>query len=163
MPHGVIQEIMPASSQQVFDTLHDYEHRLKWDTLLQSAQLTDGWKVAQRHAVAVCRGRWIWRFFEFKTEYVSFHAPHVAAVRLLNHPPCFETFAATIRHRDLNDQSSLIEYVLHFQARPTVLRWILHPLMNMAFRWETRRRLRALSKHLASIQPAPQQHSNRHP
>jgi hypothetical protein len=70
--------------------------------------------------------------------------PHGAAVKMLNRPLFFETFAATIRHQDLTDGSSTIEYKYRFAARPSGLRWLLHPTMSYAFRWETRKQIRAL-------------------
>ena len=144
MPHGSVTAIIPAPSADVFRLLHDYDRRLEWDTLLQHACLTDGWTEARLHATSICRGRAHLGGIALKTEYVSFHAPHVAAVRMVNRPPFFEKFAATIRHRDLEDGSSQIQYKYNFTARPWWLRWLLHPLMALAFRYETGKRLQAL-------------------
>lgn len=90
-----------------------------------------------------------------KTEYISFKPPAVAAVKMLNRPPFFETFAATLRHRDTADGGSTVEYIYHFTARPRWLRWLLHPVMNAVFRWETRKRLRSLRRYLALRQLQP--------
>jgi hypothetical protein len=70
-------------------------------------------------------------------------------VKMVNRPPLFEAFAATIRHEDNSDGSSSIEYKYNFTARPTWLRWLLHPAMGAVFRWETRKRLRALRRFFA--------------
>jgi hypothetical protein len=144
MPHGSVRETIPAKSADVFRLLHDYDRRLEWDTLLQDAHLCDDWTAAQPGATSVCKGRWHLGGIALKTRYVSFHPPDVAAVKMVNRPPFFEAFAATIRHRDLDDGSSSVEYKYNFTARPAWLRWLLHPLMATAFRWETRKRLRAL-------------------
>jgi hypothetical protein len=122
MPHGSVTACIPASSDEVFQLLHDYDRRLEWDTLLQAAYLTDNWTTAQLHATSVCQGRWFTGGLAFKTEYVSFTPGHVAAVRMLNRPLFFETFAATIRHRDLVDGRSEVEYKYNFTARPRWLR-----------------------------------------
>jgi hypothetical protein len=145
---------MPVPSAKVFSVLHDYDRRLQWDTLLQAAYLTDGWTKAQLKATSVCKGRWVLRGLELKTEYVSFSPPAVAAVRLVNRPPFFESFAATIRHCDLKDGTSQLEYKYNFTARPQFLQWFLHPLMTLVFRSETRRRLLALAAYLAEDQMA---------
>lgn len=150
MPHGSVTNVIPASSSQVFQLLHDYNRRLEWDTLLQSAQLCDGWKNAQLHATSVCKGRWFLGGIALKTEYVSFHSPSVAAVKMVNHPLFFSAFAATIRHEDLADGTSSIEYKYNFTARPSWLRWLLHPVMARVFRWETKKRLRALRHYFAN-------------
>jgi hypothetical protein len=150
MPHGFLTDTIPATSAEVFRLLHDYDRRLEWDTLLQSACLCDGATEAQLHATSVCTGRWYLGGIALKTEYVSFNAPHVAAVKMLNRPPFFETFAATIRHQDSPDGTSTIEYKYHFTARPSWLRWLLHPVMAAIFRWETRKRLKALQRWFAT-------------
>ena len=144
MPHGSVIDTIPAPSADVFRLLHDYDRRLEWDTLLQDAHLCDGWTEAGLHARTLCTGRWYLGRIAMETEYVSFKPDQVAAVKMLNRPPFFETFAATIRHRDLDDGSSTVEYKYNFTARPSWLRWLLHPAMAAAFRWETRKRLRAL-------------------
>lgn len=143
MPFGSITETMPATSAQAFRLLHDYDRRLEWDTFLEDARLDDNWTEAQLHATSTCTGRWYLGKIALQTEYVSFCPPHVAAVKMLNRPRFFETFAATIRHHDLADGSSTIEYKYHFTARPPWLRWLLHPTMSCVFRWETRKRMRA--------------------
>jgi hypothetical protein len=144
MPRGSITDSIPASSAKVFQLLHDYNRRLEWDTLLQDACLCDNLSEARLHATSVCIGRWYLGAIALKTEYISFNPPRVAAVKMVNRPPFFESFAATIRHHDLADGSSTIEYKYNFTARPRWLRWLLHPAMACVFRWETRKRLRAL-------------------
>ncbi len=144
MPHGSVTDTIPATSAEVFCLLHDYDRRLEWDTLLQDARLDDNWTEAQHHAISTCTGCWFLGRIALQTEYVSFAPPHLAAVKMLNRPLFFATFAATIRHQDLTDGSSTIQYTYNFTARPLWLRWLLHPGMSYVFRYETRRRLRAL-------------------
>ena len=148
MPHGTVQQIMPASSADVFRLLHDYDRRLEWDTLLQQAYLTGGFQKAQRGAVAVCKGRRSLGGIALESRYVSFQPPTVAAVKMINRPPFFERFAATIRHRDLSASSSLVEYTFRFTARPRWLRFVLHPVMGVCFAFETRKRLQAMKRFL---------------
>lgn len=149
MPHGTVREVIPAPSADVFRLLHDYDRRLEWDTLLQKASLAESWSEARLGAVAVCKGRRHLGGIEMRTEYVSFRPPEVAAVKMVNRPPLFETFAATIRHRDVSESSSSVEYTYNFTARPQWLRFVLHPLMKAAFAWETKRRLRMLKRFFA--------------
>src|SRR5438105_5057012 len=130
MPHGTVREEIPAPSAEVFQLLHDYRRRLQWDTLLQAAYLTDGYQEAQAGAVSVCKGRTHLGGIAVKAEYVTFRPPELAAVKMINRAPFFDTFAATIRHRNLTDSSSMVEYSYTFTARPSWLRFILHPVMN---------------------------------
>lgn len=149
MPHGEASEIIPALSSAVFDLLHDYERRLEWDTLLRAAYLDDGHTAACKGATSVCVGRWSLGSIALKTVYVTFERPTVAAVRMVNRPPFFETWAASIRHADLPAGESRITYTFHFTTRPAWLRFVLDPVMSRVFAWETRRRLRALRDYFA--------------
>jgi hypothetical protein len=154
MPHGVVRELIPAPSAEVFRLLHDYGRRLEWDTLLKKAYLTDGNQEARVGAVCVCKARTYLGGVALKTKYVSFRPPEVAAVRMINRPAFFESFAATIRHRELSASSSSVEYTYHFAARPRWLRFVLHPIMATLFALETRRRLRALRRFFERHHPA---------
>lgn len=150
MPHGEVSEIIPAPAGAVFDLVHDYERRLTWDTLLSEAYLTDGWKQAEKGAISVCRGRRSLGGIALKTVYVSFDRPRVAAVKMVNKPPFFATWAASIRHEEIGPSESRITYVFHFTAGPRVLRWLLEAIMSFVFRWETKKRLTALKRYFAA-------------
>ncbi len=149
MPHGRVSDVIPAPAEEVFRLLHDYDRRLEWDTLLQAAFLLDGCKQADVGARSVCKGKSRLGGIALTTEYISFRPPNLAAVRMINRPPFFETFAATIRHAAQSDGSSTIEYNYNFTSRPRWLRFVLHPIMNLAFKFETRKRLAALRRHFA--------------
>lgn len=150
MPHGCVTDVIPAPAAEVFGLLHDYSRRLEWDTLLRDAYLLEGATVASVGVKSICKGKWSLGGIALATEYVSFRAPEVAAVRMFNRPPFFESFAATIRHANQPDNTSTIEYVYNFKARPRWLRPVLHPIMNFLFKAETGKRLAALKRHFAS-------------
>jgi hypothetical protein len=145
MAHGKVTAIVPAPSAAVFDLLHDYDRRLEWDTLLRAAYLDDGFTAAAKGATSVCVGRWSVGGFSLKTVYVTFDRPKVAAVKLVNRPPFFDTWAASIRHEDIAPDASRITYTYTFTAKPRWLRFALEPLMARIFAWEIRKRLRALA------------------
>lgn len=147
MPHGSVSEIISAPASEVFDLLHDYDRRLEWDTLLSAAYLTDGCKHAELGATSVCIGRRSLGGIALQTTYVAFDRPRLAAVKLINRPPFFKSWAASIKHEDLGPSESRISYTWTFTARPRWLRRILEPIMNRIFRWETRKRLMALRAH----------------
>ena len=153
MPHGIVLQEMPASAADVFALLHDYSRRLEWDTLLSEAYLCGGATVARLGVESVCRGRTRLGRFALQTRYVAFNEPESAAVKLVNQPPFFETFAATIRHRPLTDRSSMVEYTYTFTSRPRWLRLFLHPVMNWSFSRETRQRLRSLAAYVSHAEP----------
>lgn len=148
MRGATITRQMPVSSQEVFDLLHDYDRRLEWDTLLRKAELTRGHTKAEKGATSLCVGRPFFGIFGIETRYVTYTEGEIAAVQMINHPPLFGDFAASIRHED-NDDGSTATYKFRFTARPICLRWLLEPLMLKALRAETARRLAALSQFLA--------------
>ncbi len=140
---------MPCSSVVVFDLLHDYSRRLEWDTLLRDARFTRGHTVAATGATTLCVGRALFGIIGIETIYLTFTRGVIAAVNMINQPPFFETFAASIRHQECSGGSS-ITYKFTFRARPRWLRWLLEPIMLIVLRHETRQRLRALSRYLAA-------------
>ncbi|HEY0428141.1 MAG TPA: SRPBCC family protein [Pyrinomonadaceae bacterium] len=150
MPTAEIREIIPAPAEAVFELLHDYGRRLEWDTLLREAYLEPEFGEAARGAISVCRGKRILGGFAVRTVYVSFEKGKVAAVKMLNRPPFFDSFAASIRHLKIDDAHSEVIYKVNFSAKPKWLRPILNPLMRAVFVWETRKRLKALKSFFQS-------------
>ena len=148
MPSATVSQRMPSSSETVFALLHDYSRRLEWDTLLREARLTRGHTKASKGATSLCVGKPLLGLIGIETRYVTFTPGKIAAVEMINRPPFFEHFAASIRHTDV-DCGSVAAYKFQFTARPLFLRWLLHPAMSLALRFETQRRLRALASFLS--------------
>lgn len=153
MPHGQVTDVIPAPADDVFRLLHDYNRRLEWDTLLQAAYLLDNCQAAGLGVKSVCKGKRALGGIALTTEYISFRPPDVAAVRMVNRPPFFDTFAATIRHQAQTDGSSKIEYNYNFTSRPRWLRFLLDPIMSFCFKMETKKRLAALRRYFANRSP----------
>lgn len=149
MAHGEVSQLIPASSEAVFDLLHDYGRRLEWDTLLQAAYLEDGRVAAAKGVRSTCVGRWSLGGIALTTVYVTFERPWVAAVKMVNAPPFFQSWAASIRHTDLAENQSRLTYKFHFTTRPRFLSFALDPLLQRIFMWETGKRLQALQNFFA--------------
>ena len=146
--HAVVSQEIPASREVTFDLLHDYERRLSWDTLLRRAY-TVGGVPAGPDVEAVCQARWSLGGLSFRTRYVTFRRPELAAVKLVGRPPFFDSWAASIKHVPIDDNRHELRYTLTFRCRPRVLAPVIERVALAAFRWETRRRLRALAEALA--------------
>lgn len=142
--HIVVTEQMPAPAEAAFDLLHDYPRRLHWDTLLRAAW-TEGDEPPAKGVVAVCTARRSLGGYSFRTRYVTFDRPRVAAVKLESRPPFFAAWAASIRHEDLPGDRSRLTYTMTFRCRPAWAAPLLEPVARLAFERETRRRLRALA------------------
>jgi len=152
--HAVIRQEVPAGVEETFDLLHDYPRRLAWDTLLRSA-FTVGDVPPGPGVEAVCSARWSLGGLSFRTRYVTFRRPELAAVTLVNRPPLFATWAASIRHRQLAAGRSEVVYTLSFACRPRLTAPVVEAIALAAFRLETGRRLRALAAYLdADRRPA---------
>ncbi|MEJ7847717.1 MAG: hypothetical protein WKF92_06495 [Pyrinomonadaceae bacterium] len=109
-----------------------------------------GISLAAKGAISVSRGRRILGGIPIRSVYVTFDRGKIAAVKMLNRPPFFETFGASIRHSDLPGDTSKIIYKFNFTARPRFLRPILHPIMLKVLKWETGKRLKSLKTYVSS-------------
>lgn len=147
MAHGKAEAMIPAPSEAVFDLVHDYARRLEWDTLLSAAYLLDGATEAGRGVTSICVGRWYLGYIALQTVYVSFERPRVTAVKMCNTPPFFDTWAASMHHRDNGDGTSQMNYQFHFTVKPRWLRFVLDPFLERLFLWETQKRLNALQRY----------------
>jgi len=139
---------MSASASEVFALLHDYDRRLEWDTLLKEARLTRGSVIAEKGATSLCVGKPMFGIVGVETRYIAFKEGEMAAVELINKPPFFAEFAASIRHED-NADGSVATYKYKFAAKPRLLRRILEPIMQRRLRKETEDRLDALASFFA--------------
>ena len=151
--HIVVSQVMPASCERTFDLLHDYGRRLEWDTLLRRASVEGG--KADVGKVAVCTARWILGGYSFRTRYVTFKPPHLAAIKLESTPPFFSKWADSLRHEPIDsddtdlaaehrEDMSLATYTMTFTCRPA----IIEPIAERMFKRETENRLVALANFL---------------
>lgn len=147
MAHVVVTETMPASSQAVFDVIHDYDRRLEWDTLLSAAEVLDGDSPGPGVRTR-CRARPVLGGYAFTTKYITLRPPQLAAVALERPIFVFTDWAASMRHRDISADSSTVTYTMTFSCRPSFLAGIIEPVAARVFQWETRRRLQALARYV---------------
>ena len=148
MPRESVSVVIEAPCDTVFTVIHDYSCRLAWDTMLREARLLGGATAAAIGVRSVCVGTWRSLFLPLETEYVRFEPGEVAAVKLTNHPPFFEHFAATIRHEAISDGRSRVIYIYYFRARPRILAPVLESVMNVMLKREVQQRLRSLRRYV---------------
>lgn len=149
--HLVVSERMPAGREAVFDLLHDYHRRLEWDTLLRKAE-TENDQPPAKGVVATCTARRLLGGYSFRTQYVTFKRPEVAAIKLIGNPPFFAAWGASVRHHDEPDGTSTATYTMTFRCKPSWLAPLIEPMARVMFQRETRRRLRALANAVAKPQ-----------
>lgn len=150
MQRRVIAIAIAAPPQRVFDVVHDYGVRTQWDTMLRSARMA-GDQAPGKDAVAACSARWYLGGLTFRTRYVTFNPPSLAAVTLVKPYFIFRNWSASIRHREVEGSAgaaSEVVYTLNLQCRPG---WLARPMEVVAgrlFAIETRRRLGALKRYV---------------
>lgn len=154
MPKGTESIDVNASCNAVFDVLHDYGVRLRWDTLLSEARLIEA-PTAGKGVRSLCVGRWRSAFMPMETAYISFERGEVAAVTLTNRPALFEHFAASIRHAPLEGGRSRVTYTYSFRCRPRWLAPLLEPIVARSLARGTRLRLAGLRDFVEGMRSDP--------
>ena len=144
MPKETIVMEIEAPCETVFDLIHDYNQRLKWDSMLSKAFILGDAQAAGKGVRTRCVGKWSSGKLALETEYVNFERGRIAAVKLTGRTPFFAHFAASIRHEPVTETRSRVIYVYSFRAGPKALAFLLEPIMNVFLRSETKARLQSL-------------------
>jgi len=143
-----ITMIMPCCAADAFEAFHDHRLRSQWDTLLSHAGVEGGGSHPSIGAISVNQGRGWKRLFAMRTRFVNYQPGHVAAAVLVEPMGCFQWWAASMQHRDLDGASSQLIYTFTLRLRPTWLGRIIDPLVNRLFEWQTRKRFKAMAAYL---------------
>jgi len=131
---------MPASEQVVFDAFHYHQWRLRWDSLVRETRVVGGAPCPSVGAVTESAGAGGLRLLSMRTRFVAYDRPHLAAASMIGRSFPFSRWAASMQHKPLGSQSSLLVYTYTFETRPVFLRWLLEPLVKRIFEHQTRRR-----------------------
>lgn len=150
--HTVVSITIDRSTDDVFNTVHNYAVRTQWDTLLRRAYVVGGAAPA-KGVETVCSARWYLGGLSFRTVYVTFQRPTLAAVTLVKPYFIFVNWSASIRHKDepppdSGRPGSELVYTLTLKCRPAALAGPLEFVAIRLFRVETHRRLKALKRFL---------------
>lgn len=143
--------VVRGTRERVFALTQDYTRRLLWDPFLKEARLVGGACAAGLGVKAWCASK---GGFGMETEYVSFEAPSVAAVRMTRGPRFIKTFAASWRFFDLGDGTTEVSFK-YFVDLHRPFRW-LAPLVVRLFARETRQRLGGLESYFSSHEGSPE-------
>jgi hypothetical protein len=148
MSHRRLEFVMPATAAVVFDAFHHRQWRQRWDSLVRHSQVVGGAPCPYVGAVTENAGRGWLRGLAMRTRFVSFERPHLAAAVMIDRSFPFEQWAASMRHRVLPPDRSLLVYTYSLRVGPASLRWLLEPLVDWVFATQTRRRFRRLQAFL---------------
>lgn len=84
-----------------------------------------------------------------RTRFVSYEPAQVAAATMLGQSFPFARWAASMRHRAVGTDQSLMVYTYSFEVGPRWMRWALEPIVEWVFVGQTRRRFARLQAFLA--------------
>lgn len=148
MAHKKLEFPMPASEAVVFDAFHYHLWRARWDSLVSATHVLGGAPCPFVGAVTENAGAGALRGLSMRTQFVSYDRPRVAAASMIGQSFPFTKWAASMRHRATGPQQSVLIYTYSFEAGPAWLRWLLTPLVDGIFIWQTRRRFARLKNFL---------------
>ena len=149
MVHERFEFEMPASCEVVFDAFHFHRWRREWDSLVRATHVLGGAECPCVGALTENAGGGLLRGLAMRTRFISFQRARVAAARMEGRAFPFVSWAASMRHRSLGDERSLMIYTYRFEAGPRALRWLVEPLVKWIFDWQTRRRFGRMQRYLS--------------
>jgi len=129
----------------VFAFAHSQKKRLLWDSFSKDFQYLNSASRADPGVIARTR---MWHGLTMDVEYISFHEPAVAAMKMVRGPFFFRKFAGSWRFDDIGDQRTRVHFIYHFQSRWPRLRFAVDYALRLAISKDVRRRLRDLKNAL---------------
>lgn len=135
---------MPANESVVFDAFHHHFWRARWDSLVSATHVLGGSPSPFVGAITENTGAGALRGLSMRTQFISYDRPLVAAAAMLGQSFPFTKWAASMRHRSVGIQESMLIYTYNFEVGPTALRWMIEPIVVCIFDWQTRRRFARL-------------------
>lgn len=106
--------IIYQSAEAIFDYTQDYTNRLKWDTFLKRAELTEGATAAGKDVKAYCVAK---NGLGMETEYVSFNRPKATAIRMIKGPFLFRSFLGSWTFKEQEPQKTEVIFLYSFELR----------------------------------------------
>jgi len=149
MAHERFEFAMPARADVVFDAFHYHCWRSRWDTLVDKSRVLGGGACPYVGAVTENPGRGWLRTLSMRTRFVAYDRPRVAAAAMVGQSFPFLRWAASMKHRPLGADRSVLVYTYTFEVGPEALRWLIGPVVKRLFDYQTRRRFRRLQTFLA--------------
>jgi len=148
MAHRRLEFRMPATDAVAFDAFHYTHWRAQWDSLVRASHVLDGAPCPYVGAVTDNSGRGWLGGLSMRTQFVTFERPRLAAASMIGSAFPFSRWAASMRHELLADGGSLLIYTYTLSASPPWLRWLIEPIVDRVFAWQTRRRFARMQRFL---------------
>lgn len=146
MVHERFEYEMLAPAAVVFDAFHFHTWRMRWDSLVRATQVEGGGECPHVGAVTSNAGGGAMRLLSMRTRFVSFDRPRGAAAVMIGRSFPFRRWAASMRHREIDAQRSVMIYTYTIDAGPLWLAWLLEPVVKRVFDRQTHRRFERLQR-----------------
>lgn len=138
----------------VFAAIHCYGRRLEWDTLLRRVEIMseDGESLPrstplQAGMVVRSYARWLSAGVVMETRYTACEFPR-ATIEMVAGPWFFKSFEATAVLEASEAGGTVWHGQYEFECQPSLLNWIIEPIVTWMFRRETRLRVAGLKQWL---------------
>ena len=139
---------MPAPEAVVFDAFHHQHWRRQWDSLVRNTRISGGGEHPFVGAVTDSGGAGLLRGLSMRTCFVTYQRPRLAAAAMQGESFPFSRWAASMKHLPGSSGHSVLAYTYTFEVKPRALRWLLEPVVRLAFNRQTRRRFERLQQFL---------------
>lgn len=129
-----------ASARFLFELTQDYARRPLWDPLTGQAALLN----AERPSKGALLRYTASNGLTMDTEYISYKPFEVAAFKMVAGPRFFDRFAGSWQFTAVAPERTRVLFSYHITTKPRWLSWLLTPIVVLAFKRETRKRIRGL-------------------
>ena len=143
MPIVEASEMIDTPKDRLFALAQDYYVRLEWDPFLSSMEFLDGAREAALGVRVRVRSK---RGLTMEVEYTTLEPPDRVAVRMVNGPFFFESFAGAWRFDAITPEQTEVRFRYSFKTRWPLLRLVADPLISAIFQRDIRARLRGLKQ-----------------
>jgi hypothetical protein len=133
-----IKTIIDKPAEKLFWLSQDYTRRLDWDSYLVEANLLHNKTQAAIGVESFCKNK---SGSVLISRYISFSPPTHAAVEMTRGPWILAKFGGTWRFNALADNLTEVRFIYNFKCRPSVLRWLLEPIVGLLYKRDMQRRL----------------------
>ena len=135
--------VIAAPQGALFALSQDYALRRAWDPFTRDLKFLGGARSAGLGVHVWVRA---WTGLTMEVEYVSFHPPHVVAMKMVRGPFFFERFAGTWLFRPHPTSGTEVTFRYNFETRWHFFRPLLDRVVELVFRRDVRARLRGLKR-----------------
>jgi hypothetical protein len=150
MAHRRFEFEMPANASVVFDAFHYLIWRHRWDSLVRRSRVLGDAPCPHVGAITENDGGGWLRALSMRTQFIAYDRPHVAAAKMIGTSFPFRRWAASMKHKPISDDRSLMIYTYSFETTFAPLGQVTELVVQRVFDAQTDRRFARLQRFLSS-------------